>query len=134
MWVLATWNEMQITPDPTEQQIMDAVYAMDNKTRIGLSLYIAAPDSGGMDERIVMCGGSRLHVEYWPAHADEPSHALQDLNINAAETTMIDFGNQGSIEFPAWQTVAREVAIPPLLHFYHRRELSAGPWIRYEDL
>lgn len=133
MWVLATWREMQIVPDPTEEQIIDAVCALDNKKHIGLSLYLAATDSGGMDERIVMCGGPRLHVEYWPAHADEPSHALQDLDVSAADTTLIDFGDQGSIEFPSWQTVTREAAIPPLLHFYRWRELGAGPWIRYEE-
>ncbi|QPC81605.1 hypothetical protein G4Y79_18190 [Phototrophicus methaneseepsis] len=131
MWVLAKWEPMAVINDPSREQIKIAIHALDNQSRIGVSLFRASGDDG--DERIVIVGGTRVNVEYWPAGAEMPTHHLHDMRTLQTAVFDINFGEQGSLRYPANETVQKIVAIEAVLHFYEYGSIEDTLWTRYPD-
>jgi hypothetical protein len=132
MWVLATWEPMAIISQPDTEQIKAAIMALDNATSIGLSLFRPIEDVG--DERIVIVGGERVSVEYWPAGAAMPSHYMHDAQASRSAVVNINFGEQGRLQYPANETVQHDMAIEAILYFHRRGHIGENMgWTRYPD-
>lgn len=132
MWVLATWPPMAIISEPSEEIVEAAIQALDNESCLGLTLFREQSDHPE-EERIVVMGGERVNVEYWPAGAEAPAFFLQDDRADKHAQTLINFGDQGIMAYPTQETVTQEIAIAEILYFMKHGKISAyGAWTPYE--
>lgn len=130
MWALATWEPMTINAEPDEIAIQAAIYALDNQTRIGISLF--RPGDTNQDERLVIVGGQRVNVEYWPAGHSEPTHVLTDPHAATDAVIVINFGDHGTLEYAASDTVSQDTAVEAALAFFRNGRINGSHWARYD--
>lgn len=132
MWVLATWPPMAIISEPSEEIVEAAIQALDNETCLGLTLF-REQDDHTEGERIVVMGGERMNVEYWPVGAEAPAFFLQDDRADKHAQTLINFGDQGIMAYPTQETVTQDIAIAEILYFMKHSKISVyGAWTPYE--